>query len=189
MSGINDLPFISNSLLLGGMAWHPTQSHRRRHRPAPDHTDLPMRRWPEEASLVSACPPRSPPAPLGPLPWSFVSALGPIAAVLGFPRRPHIKERTGRCVTVKACSSRRAPSIQRSSWRSSRPVMFFSTFLLLFWTVFAWTTRHKRVVPAQRPYAKIDRNYDNLDQVYIRWTLLRSLPLLISDWIEPLSFN
>ncbi|XP_066393924.1 E3 ubiquitin-protein ligase RGLG1-like [Miscanthus floridulus] len=51
--------------------------------------------------------------------------------------------------------------------------MFFYTFLLLFWTVFAWTTRLKRVVPAaaghgppaQRPYAKIDRNYDNLDQV------------------------
>jgi hypothetical protein len=77
-------------------------------------------------------------------------------------------------VTVKACSSRRAPSIQRSSCRSGRSVMFFSTFLLLFWPVFAWTTRLNRVVPAaaghgppaQRPYAKIDRNYDTLDQVY-----------------------
>ncbi|KAJ1288967.1 hypothetical protein BS78_02G129500 [Paspalum vaginatum] len=50
--------------------------------------------------------------------------------------------------------------------------MIFSTFFLLFWTVFAWTTRLKRVdasghgsPAAQRPYARIDRNYDSLDQV------------------------
>jgi len=73
--------------------------------------------------------------------------------------------------------------------------MFFSTFLLLFWTVFAWTTRLKRVVPAaaglgppaQRPYAKIDRNYDTLDQV--QWNSTSIITLDHSDWIEPLLFS
>jgi len=76
--------------------------------------------------------------------------------------------------------------------------MFFSTFLLLFWTVFAWTTRHKRVVPAQRPYAKIDRNYDNLDQVKAALQLagLESSNLIIgvdftksNEWTGKRCFN
>ncbi|KAK3129428.1 hypothetical protein QOZ80_6BG0479320 [Eleusine coracana subsp. coracana] len=48
----------------------------------------------------------------------------------------------------------------------------FSTFILLFWTVFSLTFRLTRVAAgdasapaAERPYAKIDRNYDSLNQV------------------------
>jgi hypothetical protein len=59
--------------------------------------------------------------------------------------------------------------------------MFFSTFFLLFWTVFSWTARRKRgsaeaahapsAAVECRPYARIDRNYDSLDQVSSSSTL------------------
>ncbi|WVZ63112.1 hypothetical protein U9M48_012775 [Paspalum notatum var. saurae] len=71
-------------------------------------------------------------------------------------------------------SDSRTDSVNRNGHRLA---MIFSTFFLLFWTVFAWTTRLKRVAAsgrhgspaAQRPYARIDRNYDTLDQV--KWAL------------------
>ncbi|TVU10434.1 hypothetical protein EJB05_43963 [Eragrostis curvula] len=50
--------------------------------------------------------------------------------------------------------------------------MFFSTFFLLFWTVFTWTVRIKdkgdvagNESAAEGPYARIDCNYDTLEEV------------------------